>query len=88
MKKEELLPCPFCSGEAEVYNYEGEHDIYDPDTLGYVDTEYYTKYGCGCSDCGCIVAEKMSEEEAIKAWNTRTNTIPVGNGKDYTVVSE
>lgn len=27
-------------------------------------------------------------EQAKELWNTRTNTIPVGNGKDYTVVNE
>ena len=40
----ELLPCPFCGGEADTYEYEAEQNIYDPSTLGYVDTEYYTKY--------------------------------------------
>ena len=41
----ELLPCPFCGGEADTYEYEAERNIYNPSTLGYVDTEYYTKYG-------------------------------------------
>ena len=68
---DKLKPCPFCGGEAEVYDYESKHDIYDPDTLGYVDTEYYTKYGVGCVLCGCIVADRNSETEAIEAWNRR-----------------
>ena len=68
----ELLPCPFCGGEADTYEYEAERNIYDSGTLGYVDTEYYTKYGVGCPECGCIVAEQMSIEKAITAWNTRT----------------
>lgn len=66
-----LKNCPFCGGKAETYEYESSRDIYDSDTLGYVDTEYFTKYGVGCTLCGCIVAEKNSEEEAIKAWNTK-----------------
>ena len=68
----ELLPCPFCGGEADTYEYEAERNIYDPSTLGYVDTEYYTKYGVGCPECGCIVAEQTSIEKAITTWNTRT----------------
>lgn len=65
-----LLPCPFCGGQAELYDYEESQDIYDPDTLGYVDTEYYTMYGVGCTNCGCIIVEK-TEKKAIEAWNTR-----------------
>ena len=67
----ELKPCPFCGGGADVYNYEAEHDIFDPYTLGYVDTEVYTKYGVGCLVCGAMVAEQRSVEKAIKVWNTR-----------------
>ena len=68
----ELLPCPFCGGEADTYDYEAERNIYDPITLGYVDTETYTKYGVGCTVCGAMVAEQMSIEKAINLWNTRT----------------
>lgn len=67
-----LLECPFCGSEADVYNYEAEHDIFDPYTLGYIDTEVYTKYGVGCPVCGAMVAEQRSAEKAIEAWNTRT----------------
>lgn len=67
----ELKPCPFCGGEAELFSYEDEQVIYDSTTLGYVDTEYFTKYGCGCTLCGCIIAEMMSEERAVEAWNRR-----------------
>ena len=67
-----LLNCPFCGGEADTYEYETEQNIYDPSTLGYAGTEYCTKYGVGCLECGCIVAEQMSIEKAITAWNTRT----------------
>lgn len=67
----ELKPCPFCGGEATAYEYECERDIYDPDSLGYVDTEYYTRWGCGCEACGAMIAEKRTEAEAIEAWNAR-----------------
>ena len=67
----ELKPCPFCGGEADTYDYVAVRDIYDAGTLGYVDTEVYTKYGCGCHVCGAMVAEQMSKEKAIEAWNRR-----------------
>lgn len=67
----ELKPCPFCGGNAEVYEYESEQTIYDADTLGFVDTEYCTKHGVGCPECGCIIAEKTSKQKAIDAWNRR-----------------
>lgn len=70
----ELLKCPFCGGKAELYDYEATRDIYDSHTLGYVDTEYFTKYGVACSECNCMMAEYKSEESAIKAWNTRKPT--------------
>ncbi|MBR5305957.1 MAG: Lar family restriction alleviation protein [Oscillospiraceae bacterium] len=41
-----------------------------------------------CKGCGIVTPSYDTEEKAITAWNTRTNTIPVGNGKDYTVVNE
>lgn len=71
MTTNELKPCPFCGGDAKTYDYEGKRDIYDPDTLGYVDAEYFTRWGCGCEVCGAMVHEKRSEAEAIEAWNTR-----------------
>ena len=69
----ELKPCPFCGGEADIYDYETEHDIYDSYTLGYVDTEIITKYVCVCPACGASGAEQTSEEEAIEAWNRRVS---------------
>lgn len=69
----ELKPCPFCGGKAEIYNYEASRDIYDSHTLGYVDTEYFTLYGVGCTECSCIIGEKKSKEEVIEVWNRRAN---------------
>lgn len=66
-----MKPCPFCGGRADIYEYECEQNIYDSNTLGYIGTEYAIKYGCGCRVCGCIVAEKMSKQTVIEAWNRR-----------------
>ena len=67
----ELKKCPFCSGEAKVYEAETERNVYDSHTLGYVDTEYYTVHGVGCTVCNCLMAEFNSEEQAIEEWNNR-----------------
>lgn len=69
---DKLKPCPFCGGEATVYDYEAEYDIYDPDTLGYVDTEHHTKYGVCCNTCKAMMPEFNSEEAAIISWNNRS----------------
>ena len=71
MKNKELLPCPFCGGEAEVLDY--------PEVKAYC---------VACLECGVETLIYSSKEKVIKNWNTRTNKIPVGNGKDYTVVNE
>lgn len=81
----ELKPCPFCGGDAKTYDYECEEDIYDPDTLGFVDTEYFTRWGCGCETCGAMIPEKHTEAEAIEAWNTRAERTcrNLAVGKDF-----
>lgn len=38
-----------------------------------------------CKNCYASVKILDSKEEAIKAWNTRTNMIPVDNGENYEV---
>ena len=67
MKNKELLPCPFCGGQA------------------FLNPHYYD-FCVECFFCGAGTSFHHTEEEAIKRWNTRTNTIPVGNGEDYEVV--
>lgn len=39
-----------------------------------------------CEDCRTTTSVYSKKEKAIAVWNTRTNTIPVGNGQDYEVV--
>lgn len=51
----ELLPCPFCGGEAELYSTVPTHDGF---------------WSCICRDCGASTSFG-SEAEAITAWNTR-----------------
>ena len=43
-------------------------------------------YSVKCFDCGAITGPYNKRENAVKAWNTRANTIPVGGGENYEVV--
>lgn len=53
----ELLPCPFCGGEAETLTAESMYG-------GYL-------FGIMCNDCRSRGDVYDTEEEAIEAWNTR-----------------
>lgn len=53
----DLLNCPFCGGEAELYTTVPTHDGF---------------WCCICRDCGASTSFG-SEAEAIAAWNTRAN---------------
>lgn len=58
--KEQLLPCPFCGGEACV----GEACVVE-----YSGTKHaYIR----CKDCMAITQVYNTEDEAIAAWNRRT----------------
>ena len=59
---EELLRCPFCGGEAEIE----QHTF-----MGYSHT-----YGVTCLNCrGQTRQFYATEQEAIDAWNRRTQNI-------------
>jgi Lar family restriction alleviation protein len=53
---EELLPCPFCGGEARII------DLEDPE---------YKYYQIRCSKCMCKTATHLGMEATIAAWNRR-----------------
>jgi len=56
---DELKPCPFCGGEAELRSWSWP----------------YVRYQVRCSACKCQARARMaSEAEAIAAWNTRQST--------------
>ena len=59
MKCEELLPCPFCGGEARAWKY--SHPSHGE----------YWRVVCNEPSC-CISGDRPTEAEAIAAWNTRT----------------
>lgn len=69
MANKELLPCPFCGGEAELVS------------------TFFGRF-IRCKMCRSMVKANDTNEEAINAWNTRTHTIPVGNGEDYEVTQK
>jgi Lar family restriction alleviation protein len=58
----ELLPCPFCGGEA-ITNYKRFYGL-----------KPIIRFGVSCQgDCGIFLDERAkSEAEAIAAWNRRT----------------
>lgn len=55
--KSELLPCPFCGGEAEILTAESMNG-------GYL-------FGIMCNDCRSRGDVYDTEAEAVAAWNTR-----------------
>lgn len=68
---EELKPCPFCGGEAEYYTYEQEHNLYDSNTLGFLETHKTTEHCVGCEERLAMVGPFVTKKQAIKSWNTR-----------------
>jgi len=62
MQEPNILPCPFCGGEAELW--------YD-DTAGYMGgvSDDYVR----CKNCRAIGTYKKSGKEAIAAWNKRVS---------------
>lgn len=58
MNKVELLPCPFCDGEAEIYALIDEGSLYD---------DCFVK----CPNCGCCTRTFKTARSAILMWNNR-----------------
>lgn len=62
MTAPELMPCPFCGGEAHLRD----------------DVSHSTAYfiGCATEDCFGEIHWGKSEAEAVSGWNTRADLIP------------
>lgn len=60
MNMTELLPCPFCGGEAEKMT----------------SSDGFTSIGClSCNPLFGIMIQRTTEAEAIAAWNTRAERV-------------
>jgi len=57
-----LLPCPFCKGEAEVFNRRNGSNL-----LCQNDVDWWIS----CEDCGCQTCMHESRDIAFETWNTR-----------------
>ena len=69
----ELLPCPFCGGEAKIYN---------------ADLETYYAVSCTNCDMAVTGAFYESEEEAAKPWNLRVPPKAEPDVSEFYVVEE
>ncbi len=61
MDDKELLPCPFCGGKAEIWKAHPEN----PKRNAWI--------AC-MGKCVVMTKEHETTEEAVKAWNTRTES--------------
>ena len=64
--KEEIKPCPFCGGKAEMTC---------DDAAGYMG--YTSDYYVSCKKCGATGKYEKSKAKAITAWNKRTSDFSV-----------
>ena len=63
----ELLPCPFCGGEAALKHMVSCHILIKMDVI-----EYYVSHDSADCPVGCIETGFYdTKQEAIAAWNTR-----------------
>ncbi len=70
MTNMELKPCPFCGGGANAWEYEDDQDVFDPTSLGWIDTRCITWYCVGCESCEISIS-RLSKDDAEAAWNAR-----------------
>lgn len=82
MKNKELLPCPFCGGEAKLGTKAHGHNIM---SVYAVCTHCDARGEPFEYDYWQHKRKLEQREKAIAAWNTRTNKIEVGNGENYEV---
>lgn len=60
----ELLPCPFCGGEADEYEGEYGNGIYCMQCGAMVGEPIHLDFD---------IAERVNYEQAVEAWNTRAD---------------
>ena len=66
-EKTELLPCPFCGGNADWY-------VRSSEAMGLMMGENVKFNTICCDECLVSTPEYGTKEEAIKAWNTRAES--------------
>lgn len=87
MKNKELLPCPFCGGEVGI-RLTGDTELWWLISNRKIDNKTVCRV---FMESDIFPAEELmttgleEKDKLIARWNTRTNTIPVGNGEDYEV---
>ena len=73
---EELKPCPFCGGIAELHEYSNDFFVKCTCcgimTREYAKCDFCEKMKCVTSDCSESLDE--ARERAIKDWNRRTGS--------------
>ena len=71
-----LLPCPFCGGEAEVYEMQyGENGKYSVFGVFCVDDSKAELIGLSKYQHGHFIDNFRTEAEAVEAWNNRAQTV-------------
>ncbi len=55
---EKLKPCPFCGGDASIYEVTSEE-------------ENFSGYMVSCDDCGCGTTAFDVQDMAVQSWNKR-----------------
>ncbi len=60
----ELLPCPFCGGKAQIHKRKFNFASHEP---------LFTDYGYAifCTKCKCSTEYSVSADEAKETWNRR-----------------
>lgn len=64
MDRTELLPCPFCGGEVEIYH----------DTSSDYERHWSYTIRCPNQDCGCDFGHYETIQKVVRQWNTRRTT--------------
>ena len=67
---EEIKPCPFCGGEAEL-DFAHKNFVYTDDDGIARETGFFYTVKCINAVCGCAIGTYSDAEMAIEAWNRR-----------------